>query len=147
MGGSNTRMSERIESILRDATVEEKAKSVAGMDLWNTPGVPRLDVPGMRVTDGPNGARGPRWTGQGALCVPCGSGLGATWDPALLERVGRALGEEARTKGAHVLLAPTVNLHRHPSRGATSSATRKTPTSLPASPSGSCAACSRTTSA
>ncbi|MGZ8753258.1 MAG: beta-glucosidase H, partial [Acidimicrobiia bacterium] len=75
------------------------------------------DVPGMRVTDGPNGARGPRWTGQGALCVPCGSGLGATWDPALLERVGRALGEEARTKGAHVLLAPTVNLHRHPLAG------------------------------
>ncbi len=110
-------MSERIESILRDATVEEKAASVAGTDLWNTPGFPRLDVPGLRVTDGPNGARGPRWTGQGALCVPCGSGLGATWDPSLLERVGRALGEEARTKGAHVLLAPTVNLHRHPLAG------------------------------
>jgi beta-glucosidase len=110
-------MTERIDSILRDATVEEKAELVAGTDLWNTPGVPRLDVAGMRVTDGPNGARGPRWTGQGALCVPCGSGLGATWDPALLERVGRALGEEARTKGAHVLLAPTVNLHRHPLAG------------------------------
>lgn len=110
-------MSERIESILRDATVEEKAASVAGTDLWNTPGFPRLDGPGLRVTDGPNGARGPRWTGQGALCVPCGSGLGATWDPALLERIGRALGEEARTKGAHVLLAPTVNLHRHPLAG------------------------------
>ncbi len=110
-------MSERIESILRDATLEEKAALVAGIDLWNTPGVARLHVPGLRVTDGPNGARGPRWTGQGALCVPCGSGLGATWDPELVERVGRALGEEARTKGAHVLLAPTVNLHRHPLAG------------------------------
>ncbi len=117
MSGSKSRMSERVESILREATVEEKAASVAGTDLWNTPGFPRLDVPGLRVTDGPNGARGPRWTGQGALCVPCGSALGATWDPALLERVGRALGEEARTKGAHVLLAPTVNLHRHPLAG------------------------------
>jgi beta-glucosidase len=49
--------------------------------------------------------------------VPCGTALGATWDAALLEEVGQLLGEEARTKGSRVLLAPTINLHRHPLGG------------------------------
>jgi beta-glucosidase len=51
------------------------------------------------------------------VCVPCGAALGATWDVDLLERVGALLGEEARTKAARVLLAPTVNLHRSPLAG------------------------------
>ncbi len=49
--------------------------------------------------------------------MPCGSALGATWDPELVERVGRMLGEEALTKACRVLLAPTVNLHRSPLAG------------------------------
>ena len=52
-----------------------------------------------------------------AVCVPCGSALGATWDPDLVERVGAMLGEEAITKACRVLLAPTVNLHRSPTYG------------------------------
>jgi len=91
--------------------------AVAGVDLWNTPGIPDRGVGALRVTDGPNGARGPSWTGQPSACFPCGSALGATWDPELVERVGQAIAQEARTKGAHVLLAPTVNLHRHPLAG------------------------------
>ncbi|HZJ27029.1 MAG TPA: glycoside hydrolase family 3 C-terminal domain-containing protein [Acidimicrobiia bacterium] len=110
-------MSDRLEQILAGATTEELAASVTGADLWSTPGIARLGAAGLRVTDGPNGARGGRWTGLGAACFPCGSLLGATWDPALVERVGRAIAQEARTKGAHVLLAPTVNLHRHPLAG------------------------------
>ena len=51
------------------------------------------------------------------MCVPCGSALGATWDPELVERVGAMLGEEALTKACRVLLAPTVNLHRSPLAG------------------------------
>lgn len=107
----------RVDALLARTTLDERAALVAGIDLWETPGIPRLGVPGLRLTDGPNGARGPRWTGLGAACFPCGSALGATWDPALVARVGVALGQEARTKGAHVLLAPTVNLHRHPLAG------------------------------
>jgi beta-glucosidase len=106
-----------IDALVARLTVEEKAALVAGHDLWHTPGAPRLDVPGLRVTDGPNGARGPRWTGVPSACMPCGTALGATWDPELVERVGVALAQEAHTKGAHVLLAPTVNLHRHPLAG------------------------------
>src|SRR5207248_7714896 len=67
-----------------------------------------------------NGARGSSLLGMGeasAVCVPCGSALGATWNPALIERVGAVLGEEARSKACRVLLAPTVNIHRSPLAG------------------------------
>ncbi|HEV2370246.1 MAG TPA: glycoside hydrolase family 3 N-terminal domain-containing protein, partial [Acidimicrobiales bacterium] len=87
--------------------------------MWSTVPVPRLGIPRVRVTDGPNGARGSSMGSAGptSVCVPCGSALGATWDPALMERVGALLGEEARTKSARVLLAPTVNMHRSPLAG------------------------------
>lgn len=99
-----------------DVPLAQLTAAVAGRDLWNTPGIPGRLAP-LRVTDGPNGARGPSFTGVPSACFPCGSALGATWDPELVRAVGAAIGEEARTKGAHVLLAPTVNLHRHPLAG------------------------------
>ena len=79
----------------------------------------------MKVTDGPNGARGDglMGTGTATACIPCGSVLGATWDPELVERLGALLGDESREKGAHVLLAPTINLHRSPAEGLTSGRT------------------------
>ena len=72
------------------------------------------------MTDGPNGARGSSVLGAGeatAVCIPCGSALGATWNPELIERLGALLGEEALTKGCRILLAPTLNLHRSPLAG------------------------------
>ena len=72
----------------------------------------------MRVSDGPAGARGTLFEGGPAsVNVPCGTSLAATWDPPLVEEIGRLLGREARAKGARVLLAPTVNLHRTPIGG------------------------------
>ncbi len=53
----------------------------------------------------------------GAVCVPCGAALGATWDVELVERVGALLGTETRRKACRVLLAPTVNIHRSPLAG------------------------------
>ena len=49
--------------------------------------------------------------------MPCGTALASTWNRSLIERVGRVLGDEARAKGASVLLAPTVNIQRHPLGG------------------------------
>lgn len=109
-----------VEALLGELSLREKASLTAGADMWTVPGLPQHGVPAVTVTDGPNGARGSALLGAGrvtALCVPCGSSLGATWDPALVQEVGEVLGEEARTKGARVLLAPTVNLHRHPLGG------------------------------
>ena len=100
-----------------DVPLDDLTAAVAGSDLWNAPGIPDHGLAPLRVTDGPNGARGPSFTGVPSACFPCGTALGATWDPQLVQRVGVAIAQEARTKGAHVLLAPTVNLHRHPLAG------------------------------
>ncbi len=98
-------------------TFAEKSALTAGVDLWHTAPIDRLGVPSVRMTDGPNGARGGRWSGATSACLPCGSALAATWNRDLVRQVGRVLAEEARTKGAQVLLAPTVNIHRHPLGG------------------------------
>ncbi len=109
-----------IDKLLEQLTVEEMASLTAGADMWNTVPVDRLGIPALKMTDGPNGARGSALLGAGsatAVCIPCGSALGATWDPQLIERVGQMLGEEARTKNCRILLAPTINLHRSPLAG------------------------------
>ncbi|MDA8298333.1 MAG: glycoside hydrolase family 3 C-terminal domain-containing protein [Actinomycetota bacterium] len=87
----------------------------AGRDLWRVP----IPVAGtdLVVTDGPNGARGDSFVGGRSACFPCASALGATFDHELVHAVGSALGVETRRAGAQVLLAPTVNLHRHPLGG------------------------------
>src|SRR5262245_41112540 len=127
----------RIAPLLAALTLDEKAALCAGASLWRGHAVPRLGIPALRVTDGPNGARGGHFGGGAtAACFPCGSALAATWSPALVEAVGLALGEEARTKRAHVLLGPTVNMHR--SAAGTSRATPRTRGSPPPSRPPSC---------
>lgn len=94
---------------------EERVALLAGIDTWHTPA--SAGVPAIRMSDGPAGVRGTSWSGPRSASLPCGSALGATFDPGLVRLVGEALGREARTKSAHVLLAPTVNLHRTPIGG------------------------------
>jgi beta-glucosidase len=111
-------MNENIESLTAQMTLEEKTSMLAGADLWHTVPVKRLGVPTMKVTDGPVGARGAGFlTGPTSACFPAGVALTATWNRDLVERVGKALGEETKAKGAHILLAPTVNIHRSPLAG------------------------------
>ncbi|GAB4278324.1 MAG: glycoside hydrolase family 3 C-terminal domain-containing protein [Candidatus Promineifilaceae bacterium] len=107
-----------IESLLKQLTLEEKASLLAGADMWHTVPVARLGIPAMQVSDGPNGVRGSDDNiGDTSVCFPVGIAMGATWNPALIEQVGMALAAEVRRKGAHVLLAPTVNIHRTPIAG------------------------------
>jgi beta-glucosidase len=111
-------MSDRITGLLSQLTLEEKVALLAGSDMWHTTPIPRLDIPALKVSDGPNGARGGMFSGGvTAACFPVGSALGASWNPDLVQQVGAAIGEEAQTKGARVILAPTVNLHRTPLGG------------------------------
>jgi beta-glucosidase len=107
-----------IDELLQQMTIEEKISMLAGADLWHSVPVPRLDIPQFRVTDGPNGARG-SWGSMGpsSVATPVGIALGATWNPDLVEKVGNVLGDELKAKGAHILLAPTVNIHRTPIAG------------------------------
>jgi beta-glucosidase len=107
----------RVEALVAQLTLDEKVAMASGIDAWHTFGVPRLGIPSIKVTDGPNGARGGGISGATSACFPVGTALGATWSPELLRRVGAAIGQEARTKAARVLLGPTVNIHRHPLAG------------------------------
>lgn len=102
---------------LRGTTRAERIALTSGADAWHTVGVDSAGIPPLRVSDGPNGARGVQAPGETSACFPVGVALGATWDPELLEQVGAALAQEARDKGAGVLLAPTVNLQRLPLAG------------------------------
>ena len=104
-----------LDELLASLSLEQKVALLAGADTWHTVAVP--GVPVLRCSDGPAGVRGTSWTGPASASFPCGSALGATFDPELVEEVGRALGREARSKGAQMLLAPTVNLHRTPVGG------------------------------
>ncbi|MFI5317354.1 MAG: beta-glucosidase family protein [Myxococcota bacterium] len=108
----------RTDDLLEQLTLDEKAALTAGADLWHSAAIPRLGIPGLVLSDGPSGARGVHM-GDGATSAsfPCGTALAATWNPELVERVGAAIAEDARTKGVHVLLGPTVNLHRSPLAG------------------------------
>lgn len=122
-------VSERVEQLLVELTLEEKVGLLSGTDMWHARGVPRLGVPLLKVSDGPIGARGGEMAGGiPSACFPCGTALGATWNVALVERVGQALGEETRAKGAQVLLAPTVNIHRTPLAGRNFEAFSEDPT-------------------
>lgn len=108
----------RVDELLSQMTLDEKIAMLAGADLWHSVPVPRLGIPQFKVTDGPNGARG-AWGSLAprSVCTPVGIALGATWNTDLLERVGQVLADEVKAKGAHILLAPTVNIHRTPVAG------------------------------
>ncbi len=107
----------RIAKLLSELTLEEKVSMAAGSDMWHSTGVERLGIPALKGTDGPNGARGAGLEGATSACFPCGTALAATWNPDLVFEVGAELGNEVKSKGAQLLLAPTVNIHRSPLAG------------------------------
>ena len=63
---------ERIGVLLAELTTEEKVSMLAGRDMWHTTGVARLGIPELKLTDGPNGARGAGTSGASAACLPVG---------------------------------------------------------------------------
>ena len=104
----------KIDALLDAMTVEEQISLLAGKEFWTTVPVPRLGIPSIKVSDGPNGARGSGAFvgGVAAAAFPVGVALAASWNVDLVGEVGAALAREAKSKGARVLLAPTVNMHR-----------------------------------
>jgi beta-glucosidase len=63
-----------VEDVLTKLDLNEKISLLSGIDFWHTAAVPRLNVPSIRLTDGPNGARGTKFfNGVAAACLPCGN--------------------------------------------------------------------------
>lgn len=109
----STEIERRIDSILSQMTLEEKIDLLGGVDGFFIRDIPRLNLPRLKMADGPLGIRnfGP------ATSFAAGVGLSATWNPTLAELIGIELGRDARAKGVHFLLAPGVNIYRAPMNG------------------------------
>ncbi|MFJ3664857.1 beta-glucosidase [Streptomyces sp. NPDC090106] len=107
-----------VEAALAALDLDAKTRLLAGQDMWSLPALPAIGLKSLVMSDGPIGVRGVRWTADDpSIALPSPTALGATWDPELARRAGVLLAQEARRKGVHVLLAPTVNLHRSPLGG------------------------------
>lgn len=107
-----------VDTALAKLDLDAKARLLAGQDMWSLPALPEIGLKSLVMSDGPIGVRGVRWTADDpSIALPSPTALAATWDPALARRAGTLLAQEARRKGVHVLLAPTVNLHRSPLGG------------------------------
>ena len=107
---------------LEDLSVVEKAAMLSGGSEWDSRGNDRADIPGFVMSDGPHGVR--RQLGEGdhlgigaskpATCFPTACTVANTWDPALAEEMGEALGKEAHDLDVNVLLGPGMNIKRNP---------------------------------
>ena len=107
---------------LEDLSIVEKAAMLSGGSEWDSRGNDRADIPGFVMSDGPHGVR--RQLGEGdhlgigaskpATCFPTACTVANTWDPALAEEMGEALGKEAHDLDVNVLLGPGMNIKRNP---------------------------------
>ncbi|KIJ58514.1 glycoside hydrolase family 3 protein [Hydnomerulius pinastri MD-312] len=108
-----------VDDIVEKLTTDEAILLTAGVGSWHTHQIPRLGIPAIKVSDGPNGIRGNYYfMATPAKCLPCSTALGATWDPELIEEVGlKLIAGEAKLRAAPVVLAPTCNIQRNPLGG------------------------------
>ncbi|CEN61723.1 hypothetical protein ASPCAL08373 [Aspergillus calidoustus] len=107
-----------ITSVLTSLSLEQKCALLSGANMWTTTPLPSHGITPLKTTDGPAGVRGAKWTsGSRTTFIPCGISLAATFDREILRSIGKVLGSETKSKNAHVLLAPTMNLSRSPFGG------------------------------
>lgn len=120
----------RVAAWLKKLSLAEKVSLVHGSAIFTTPGVPRLGIPELTMSDGPHGVREEQEPARIARVraerkddkstgMPVGSTLAATWNKDLALEYGRTLGAEARWRGKDILLGPAINLMRTPLNGRT----------------------------
>lgn len=114
---------EKINELVNQMTLEEKAALCIGASAWTTAAIERLGIPSMFVADGPHGVRRVRDETElaakslPATCFPTASCASATWNTDLVFRMGQAMAEEAHALDVDVLLGPGVNIKRSPLGG------------------------------
>ncbi len=110
----------RVNNLLGQMTLAEELAQLSGdgnLGGFETPDLTRLGIPGFRMSDGPSGVRVDQAGCLPSTSFPSPLAVSATWDPELVLRVGKAMGQESRGKGRYVLLAPMVNIVRDPRGG------------------------------
>jgi len=116
---------QRVADLLSRMTLEEKATMLSGAGWMESAAIERLGIPAIKMADGPLGVRS--WLGSSAITsaanapmkvettsFPSGVAMAATWDTALVEREGQAIGQEVKALGRDMILGPTVNINRVP---------------------------------
>ncbi len=103
---------EEVDSLLKKMTIEEKVALWHGCSGMEAGGIERLNIPRVKMTDGPQGVRGAVST-----YFPTGIAMAACWNEELMKKVGAALGRETRASGCSVLLGPGINIMRTPLGG------------------------------
>ena len=109
-----------IGKVIETLTLEQKCALLSGGDTFKTRAV--AGIPQMWLSDGPHGVRKQAGASdhlglnpsEPATCFPTAATVANSWDPALGEEIGKALGEEAATQGVGVLLGPGLNIKRNP---------------------------------
>jgi beta-glucosidase len=107
-----------------ELTKKEKSTLLQGTDFMYTHGVPRLGIPPLAMADGPHGLRKQIGGGDNgvsksepATAFPTAACVASSWNPENAEKIGRAIGEECRYYGVHMLLGPGLNIKRNPLGG------------------------------
>ena len=110
------------ELLLKKLTLEEKCALLSGAETFKTRGMPQHGIPQIWLSDGPHGLR--KQAGESdhlglnpsvpATCFPTASAVANSWDAALGEEIGAALGEEAAAQEVSVVLGPGLNMKRNP---------------------------------
>lgn len=119
-------LDQRVEDALSRMTLEEKVALCHAQSKFSSPGVPRLGIPELWMSDGPHGVRmeinwndwgHSNWTNDSITAFPALTALAATWNPEMSALYGKSLGEEARYREKDVMLGPGVNIYRTPLNG------------------------------
>lgn len=112
---------EKATKLVAKMTLEEKASLCSGETAWSTKAIARLGIPSIFMTDGPHGLRkavGFDFTNSvPATCFPTASAVASSWNPALAQKMGEALGIESQANDVQILLGPGVNMKRSPLGG------------------------------
>ena len=111
-----------VKSIIRELSLEQKCALLSGGDTFQSRGLPQLGIPSIWLSDGPHGVRKQAGASdhlginpsEPATCFPTASAVASSWDPALGEEMGQALGQEAAAQNVAVLLGPGLNVKRSP---------------------------------
>jgi len=111
--GAGKAVEDRVESILKQMTLEEKIDYIGGFNDFYVRAVPRLKLPALKMSDGPLGVR----NYGAATTLPAGINSAATFDVKLIERLGEVIGKDARARGVHFMLCPGMNIYRSPLNG------------------------------
>jgi len=110
------------KKIIDKMTLEEKAMLCVGADYWNSKAIERLNIPSIKMSDGPHGLRVQKTKADNlgineseiSTCFPSGATLANTWNKKLAYKMGNAIGEEASYEGVDIVLGPAVNIKRSP---------------------------------